>query len=355
MPSKSRNRFEQAVNVVSTRIKLILLQIPESQTDTIQEIRMRINKPLIIVNERGSHFLTDRGKLSKIHSESCIVTLGQEIADTLNRACNYSVHSFQQNINNGFLTIDGGHRIGLAGTAVSLPDGSFNVKDVSFLNIRIARQVFGVSQPITDLLTEKGIKSIIVAGPPSSGKTTFLRDFAYRISSGFTGDIYKTVVIDERGELSAPHFGTPQNDLGLNSDILINYRKSDAVEISLRSLSPEYIIFDEICSENDLEAIKSGINSGVKFAVSIHCGNEKELKNKRLLNELLKTEAFIFTVLLSDKPVPATVKKIYKTEIKDNEIIWNDIDYDMLGSFGNCNTLAYEKENSPSSENSDIA
>lgn len=330
MSSSNRTRYEQAINIISTRIKLILLQISDEQSENIQEIRLRSNKPVVIVNEKGSSFLTEKGKLTKIFSNNCVIASNQEISDTINRACNYSVHSFQQNINNGYITIYGGHRIGLAGTGIRFADNSFNVKDINCLNIRIARQIFGVSEKISKYIFGDEVKSIIIAGPPSSGKTTFLRDFAYRISSGFHGECLKTVVLDERGELSAAYSGTIQNDLGLNTDILINYKKVLAVEIALRSLSPEYIIFDEICSDEDVSAVKSGLNSGVKFAVSIHCGNEHDLKSKKILNELIKTKEFPFTVLLTNIPKPCTVKKIFKTEYVNNEIIWTDIDSSLF-------------------------
>ena len=352
MHLSDRVRFEQAVNVISTRIKLVLMQLPSSVSDSIQEIRLRVNKPVIIVDTNGSSFITDRGKLTKIYSDNCVTVSSQEIADTLNRACNYSIHSFQQNINNGFVTVDGGHRIGVAGTAVFLPEGGFNVKDVLFLNIRIARQVFGVSKNITEKLFKEKPESIIIAGPPSSGKTTFLRDFAYNISSDFFGKTVKTTVIDERGELSAPHLGTPQNDLGVNTDVLINYKKSDAVEIAIRSLSPEYIIFDEICSENDLTAIKTGLNSGVKFAVSVHCGDSSELKEKRIIKELINTNSFTYTILLSNVPKPGTVKGIYKTEIYNNEIIWTDINTSLFFTLGSVNSFTNEKQDSLFTESS---
>lgn len=325
MPLNEKNGFEQAINVISTRIRLILYQLPENTIKTIQEIRLRTNKPVVIVTDTGSSFLTEKGKLTRLFSDLCITVSNQEFNDTVNRICNYSIHSYQQSINNGFITINGGHRVGICGTASFSDRNNYNVKDINSVNIRIARQVFGVSEAVTEKCFGNGLQSIIIAGPPSSGKTTFLKDLSFRLSSGFTGSFHKTAVIDERGELSASHSGIPQNDLGLNTDILINYKKQTAVEIALRSLSPEFIVFDEIVSFDELEQIKSGLNSGVYFAVSVHCSDESDFKDKTLLREMIKTQFFKYIVLLSSRPKPCTLKKIYRLNYSENEISWSDI------------------------------
>ena len=328
MPSSEKNGFEQAINLISTRVKVILYLLPESQIERITEIRLRINKPVIAVTDKGSLFLTDKGRLTGVNSESCVILTAQELNDTVNRMCNYSVHSNQQSINNGFITINGGHRVGICGTASFSDSQNFNVRDISSINIRIARQVFGAAKKVTDKCFDDGLNSVIIAGAPSSGKTTMLKDLAFRLSNGYTGPFYKTAVADERGELSAAFNGIQQNDLGVNTDVLVNYKKQAAVEIALRSLSPEIIIFDEITSFDEIDSIKTGLNSGVCFAVSIHCGNEKEMREKDLLKELLNTKSFKYIVLLDSQPCAGSVKAIYKLEYCGDEVSWTVINTD---------------------------
>jgi len=328
MESKERQIFEQAVNVVSTRLKLILLRIDDEKLSSIQEIRLRSEKPVAVFTDGGSFFITEKGTLTKIFDSKCIITSYMELNDTVNRVCNYSIHSHQENINNGFVTVKGGHRVGLVGTYVKNSEGKITVKDISSVNIRISRQIFGSSEIITDSLLKNGLQNIIIAGPPSSGKTTVLRDLAFRLSSGYIGEYFKTAVLDERGEFSASYSGSPQNDLGLNSDVLLNYPKTKGIEIALRSLSPEYIIFDEICSEDDVSSIKNALNTGVKFALSIHCGSEEELKNKDLLNLLLNTGSFKYAVLLSSLK-PGRIDKIFSIETEKNEIYWSDFNISL--------------------------
>ena len=163
--------------------------------------------------------------------------LSPDIQDTFHRLCGYSVYSFKDAINKGFITVKGGHRAGVAGTAATDDFQVTAVRDISCINLRIAREIKGAADGVFNHAFANGLEDIIIAGPPSSGKTTVLRDLARQLSGTERGIFAKTFVCDERGELGAVYSGIAQNDLGINSDIITAYPKSEGIIIGIRSFA----------------------------------------------------------------------------------------------------------------------
>ena len=182
------------------------------------------------------------------------------------------------------------------------------VRDICAVNLRIAREIKGAANGIYRSEFADGLKSVIIAGPPSSGKTTVLRDLVRCLSGADRGEIYKTFVCDERGEIAACVSGVEQNDMGINSDIITSYPKAEGIMIGLRSFSPDIIVCDEIATDEEAAAVEAGVNSGVCFALSIHARDERELKTKPVLKRLLLTGAFSSVILLSGRQVGKTEK-----------------------------------------------
>lgn len=299
-------RFNQAVRVLSPELTEIFLSFTDDEKKAVREIRLRRGRPVVAVTQDGICFVHGSGRLTGIYSSLAVGTGDRELEEIFHRICSYSVYACKDAVNRGFVTVEGGHRAGVAGTAVTENGKITSVRNVNCINLRIAREIHGAADGIFRRCFSDGLSGLIVGGPPSSGKTTVLRDLARQLSGEERGVFAKVFVCDERGEIGAVHNGRVQNDLGVNCDVLTSYPKSEGILIGLRSFSPDIIICDEIATEEEARAVEAGLCSGVHFALSVHAMDGDDLRKKPIVRRLLETGCFENTVLLSGKRAGGT-------------------------------------------------
>ncbi|WP_101697893.1 stage III sporulation protein AA [Clostridium minihomine] len=310
MKQNSTSAFHTALQPVSRRLKPVLEDLPEHIKESAQEIRLRVNRPISIFNGVQSFFVTGNG-ISRIPQEG-ITVFREDMDETFQNLCSHSVYTHQNEIKNGFITIRGGHRVGICGTAVLEQGEITGLRDISSFNIRVARQVEGAADDILTKVGDEILRGILLAGAPSTGKTTILRDIARQLSCGDEVPPRKIVVIDERGELAGTYQGDAQNDLGCCCDVLDGYPKSQGILQAIRSLSPEIILCDELGGEKETAAVEEVVNAGVSIIVSVHASSAGDLLRRRQVRRLLETGAFRTVVLLDSAAQPGKIKGIYK-------------------------------------------
>lgn len=275
----------------------------------INEIRLRISRNVIVISSNTEVVL------------NYIVSL-KDLLDILVNISKNSIYAIQNDINNGFVTICGGHRIGICGEVV-IQDGKIkNIKNINSMNIRVARQIIGCADKIMPyIITNSKFNNTLIISPPGCGKTTLLRDAIRQLSNGveilnFKG---KNVgVIDERGEIAAINNGKYNLDVGVRTDVMSNCPKSIGIEMLIRSMGIDIIATDEIGSKNDIDAIKHASLSGVKLIFTAHGTNINEISQKEGLSYLVNNNFFDTLIVLSNKNGPGTIEKIHKIE-KTNE------------------------------------
>lgn len=245
----------------------------------LEEIRVRAGKPV-------EYIFSD-------HSLRGVCTGRKDIEEMINYLSDYSFHAITQQLLAGFFTVEGGHRVGIAGQTGCDKKGITSVTDIASLNIRIARQIKGVSMPVIPYIRDgDSIHNTFIISRPGNGKTTLLRDCIRILSDGADGKRrLKAAVVDERSEIGACYRGVAQNDLGASADILDNCPKAYGMRMLLRSMSPDVIAVDELGGADDLCAVNEIINCGIHILGTVHAGSAEELKSKKLPKGI---ERFVF-------------------------------------------------------------
>jgi stage III sporulation protein AA len=276
-----KSHIEKVIPYLPAKIRTSFESMSITDKSTITEIRLRVNRPVGIVQFNSEKFLGSNGGITT-YPNIAVKTDIADIETVFKLITDYSLHSYKKELQESFITLDGGNRVGLAGTY----QGDI-LKYINGFNFRIAGEVSGCSEEILQRI-KNFPKSILIAGKPATGKTTILRDLCRNV-----GNSYRVSLIDERHEIAACYSGVPQNDIGTHTDVF-EVQKAKGIGLALRVMSPEIIICDEIGFEDDVREISRSVNSGVKLIASIHAGGRDDV----YLNEHLKPILYTFDYLV---------------------------------------------------------
>ncbi|MDD9149290.1 MULTISPECIES: stage III sporulation protein AA [unclassified Sporolactobacillus] len=286
--------MKQILSFLPEPFQKVILQMSEEEKKNLEEIRCRAGRPLELIVS---------GAVLKTGDEDMPVFHPEQAKEMLQKISGYSLYALEEELRRGFITVQGGHRIGLAGRVITENGRVLRLRDVTFFNIRLAKQKIGAALPLVPYLYWSGHwRSSLIIGAPQTGKTTLLRDLARIISEGIP-DRYmaaqKTGIVDERSEIAGCVAGIPQNRLGDRTDVLDACPKAEGMMMMIRSMSPDVLVVDEIGRKDDTEALFEAMNAGVAVIATAHGSSLEQLNRRPTLRPLIDSRLFERYVLLS--------------------------------------------------------
>lgn len=281
MEAKQDGAYLQAIACLPVSRAAQLARLDDGKA--VEEIRLRVGRPPSVRTASGER-----------ETDLAPVT-AQELRETLSRAARYSVHSYAESLRHGFVTLGGGHRLGLCGTVAEENGQVIGVRGLSSVNLRVARQVTEVDEIIRPWIGAGAPQSVLLLSPPGFGKTTLLREWVRLVSDAG----HPVSVADERGEIAALADGAPQFAVGRCTDVLENCAKRQAAIMLLKTMSPELIAFDEITAPEDVEAVSLCAHCGTAVLASAHAADVDDLCRRPLYRALLDLRVFERAVVIT--------------------------------------------------------
>jgi stage III sporulation protein AA len=301
--------------ILPLHLSQLLKAIPPRLQAKVTEIRIRVNQPLLLVLGNHDIMLDVSGQASsQAQAYHCTI---QDLLRTFQLICKNSVYAFEPELRQGYLTITGGHRVGLAGQATAFNGAVKTLTHISSLNIRLARAIPGCADPILPFIIDDvshRIYNTLLISPPRCGKTTILRDLIRQLSTGkATLGIAGVQIglVDERSEIAACENGIPSIDLGPRVDVLDACPKASGLLMLIRSMAPEVVATDELGRLEDAAAVREAIHAGVSVIATVHSRTISELRERPHVGELIQQKMFERYVILSNRLGPGTIEEIY--------------------------------------------
>ena len=288
-----------------------LAALPPREGAYIQEVRLRADEPLAVSLPWGERYLS-AGGLSCLPQTDGFFCTRRCVEECFLAFCGHSVYAHQWELTQGYVAVEGGIRVGVAGTAVLRDGAVFSVRDVAALCVRLPRRVEGCSAPLLPLVTEGEYPvSSLLIGPPSCGKTTLLRDLAARLAACHR----RVAVVDERGELSA------QGALR-GCDVLCGYPKAVGLRQAVRCLAPDCVLLDELGESTEVQAVADSAHAGVSVIASLHGYDPRQMERQPLVQELLRRGVFGRWIFLQGRERPGVIRACYRPEVTPDGVDW---------------------------------
>jgi stage III sporulation protein AA len=300
--------METVFHILPSAVSRMVRTLPTSVLAHLEEIRIREKRPLEVIFQGTYRFLSSRGGLTADWNEAYCPS-HEDCLQLIDLLTNHSRYTLEEELKQGFITIQGGHRVGISGKTAVENGKVKHMLEITGFNIRVAREVKNASVPLMPFLTDREAENIhhtLIVSPPGMGKTTVIRDLARKISYGewpkpLNWPGKKVGIVDERSELAACLKGVPSFDVGPRTDVLDRCPKAEGMMMLIRSMSPDVIIVDEIGRQEDAAAVREAQHAGVRVAATAHGRSFADVSGRPILGQLLRDGIFSRIVMLDRK------------------------------------------------------